>query len=79
MTATGWTSEVPDTSGMTEPVRCTHDNCGKTYDLATVPKIREGASSYWTAPCCGTPVDDRGETASAWKSMEHYVRLGNRS
>jgi hypothetical protein len=75
MSAKNWTSEVPDTSGMAEPVRCTHSNCGETYDLAMVTKTREGASSHWIAPCCGVPANDRGETASAWKSLEYYVRL----
>jgi hypothetical protein len=73
MNAKNWTAEVPDTTDMTRPVRCTH--CGGTYDNGVVAKVRAGVSAYWTAPCCGTPVDDRGETASAWKSMEHYVRL----
>lgn len=73
MTATGWTQEVPDTSGMTDPVRCT--SSGDVYDLDKVAKTRVGASSHWTAPCCGVPVDDRGETTSAWKPVGGYVRL----
>ena len=68
-----WTTEVPDTSGMFAPVRCTH--CGGTYDLAKVTRTRLAASSAWTAPCCGRSVDDCGETASAWKSLKDYVRL----
>ena len=74
MTATGWTSEVPDTSGMTEPVRCTH--CGGTYDLDAVgSRSRMGSYTMWNCPHCGDPVNDREETMTPWKSMKGYVRL----
>lgn len=75
MSATSWTSKVPDTSEMTDPVRCTHSACGDTYDLATVARIRCGSYAMWNCPKCGKLVDDREETTTPWKSMKDYVRL----
>ena len=80
MTAIGWTSEVPDTAGMAEAVRCTH--CGRVYDLDTVTKEpamvdrhRSGATKWWAAPCCGEHVDNRGDGPRAWRLVGDYVRL----
>lgn len=57
---------------MFEPVRCTH--CGGVYDLGKVEvTARYADCSCWRAPCCGTPVDDRGDTG--WKSRKDYVKL----
>src|ERR1017187_10262980 len=58
MSAKNWTSEVPDTSGMTDPVRCTP--CGKTYDLATVTKAQ------LTTCRCGVSIS--AEPLRSWKS-----------
>ena len=67
MTATGWTSEVPDTSGMKDPVRCT--NSGDVYDLATVTKAQ------LTTCRCGVSITDQGTPPNparrsewAWKA-----------
>ena len=74
MTATGWTSEVPDTSGMTDPVRCTH--CGRAYDLCKVTITgRYTDRRTWTSPCCRVPVDDSADGVEFTRSMKHYVRL----
>jgi hypothetical protein len=77
MTAIGWTSEVPDTSGMTDPVRCTHS--GDVYDLAKVNVTRDPHSgmSHWRTPCCGQLVAEEAGVSIA-RSLAHYVRL-NRS
>jgi hypothetical protein len=62
---------------MHQPARCTW--CGGVYDLGTVEvTARYTDCSVWKAPCCGTVVDDRGETG--WKSRSDYTRLrGGRS
>lgn len=57
---------------MFQPCRCAH--CGKIYDLGKVTvTARYLDCSMWKAPCCGTPVDDRGETG--WNSRKDYERL----
>jgi len=57
---------------MRDPARCRW--CGRTYDLAAVTvTARYVDCSMWRAPCCGTVVDDRGETG--WKSIQDYERL----
>lgn len=61
-----------DTTGMRDPVRCTH--CRGVYDLAAVKvTARYTDCSMWRSPCCDMLVDDRGETG--WKSRGDYVRL----
>jgi hypothetical protein len=57
---------------MTSPVRCTH--CGGVYDLGTVTVTgRYIDCTTWKAPCCGVPVDDRGDTG--WKSRKDYIKI----
>ena len=59
-------------AGMHQPVRCRW--CGGVYDLGTVEvTARYTDCSMWKAPCCGTTVDDRGETG--WKSFSDYERI----
>jgi len=60
---------------MFAPVRCAY--CGQTYDLGYVTATARYADcSVWKAPCCGTVVDDRGETG--WKSKKDYYPLDDR-
>jgi len=57
---------------MNDLVRCTH--CGGTYRLGSVTvTARYTDCSCWNAPCCGTQVDDRGETG--WKTLKDYARI----
>lgn len=64
--------QLTDISGMFMPVRCTW--CSGVYDAGKVEVIaRYTDCSMWKAPCCGTTVDDRGDTG--WKSRKDYVRL----
>lgn len=57
---------------MHQPARCRY--CGRVYDLGKVTiTARYIDCSMWKAPCCGTTVDDRGETG--WKSIQDYERI----
>lgn len=59
--------------GMTFPVRCNRCHDG-VYDLGQVEvTARYADCSVWKTPCCGSVVDDRGETG--WTSRADYVRL----
>jgi hypothetical protein len=70
MSTTDSVAEPDDIAAMTYPVRCTH--CRRSYDLATVEvTARYADCSVWKAPCCGTVVDDRGDTG--WKSRKDYI------
>jgi hypothetical protein len=63
---------LPDVAGMMFPVRCAY--CGGVYDMGKVEvTARYTDCSMWKAPCCGTTVDDRGETG--WKAKQDYYRL----
>ena len=75
MSAKNWTSEVPDTSGMKDPVRCT--DSGDVYDLAEVDVTRDPHSgrSMWRSPCCDTLVMEGADTPSGARSLGGYVRL----
>jgi hypothetical protein len=65
----GSTAEI---AGMFDPVRCAR--CSGVYDLGTVEvTARYADCSMWKAPCCGSLVDDRGDTG--WKSRKDYERL----
>lgn len=65
----GMLREVPDTSGMIDPVRCRH--CHTVYDTADVHVIaRHADCSVWISPCCGRQVDDR-----LWKGLPDIERL----
>jgi len=66
--------DMAQIDGMHQPVRCLRCNQG-VYDLGTVEvTARYADCSVWKAPCCGSVVDDRGETG--WKTFNDYVRLG---
>lgn len=53
------------------PVQCAH--CGGHYDLTKIRVIHHWIDGKeWLAPCCGTLVDDRGETG--WKAKSDYKR-----
>ncbi|MEV1315420.1 hypothetical protein AB0J14_04965 [Micromonospora arborensis] len=58
---------------MTSPVRCNRCRTG-VYDLGTVTvTARYADCSMWNTPCCGSLVDDRGETG--WKTFKDYERI----
>jgi|ERR1017187_6300577 hypothetical protein len=57
-----WTSEVPDTSGMAVPVRCT--NSGDVFDLATVTKAQI------TTCRCGVSITDQGTPPATRRRSE---------
>jgi hypothetical protein len=60
------------TADMSFPVRCTW--CSGVYDVGKVEvTARYADCSVWKAPCCGTNVDDRGDTG--WKSRKDYERI----
>lgn len=67
--------EVRRIRKMFSPVRCAH--CNRVYDLGTVTvTARYTDCSVWNAPCCGRPVDDRGETG--WKTLRDYHKIDKR-
>jgi hypothetical protein len=75
MSTKNWTSEVPDTSGMTDPVRCTIS--GDVYDLDNVDVTHDPDSgrSMWRSPCCNTLVMEGAAEPSGARSLKNYVRL----
>lgn len=57
-------------TGMTSPVRCLRCHNG-VYDLGKVEvTARYTDCSMWKAPCCGSVVDDRGQTG--WTNRKDY-------
>jgi hypothetical protein len=63
----------PDIAGMSQPARCLRCSHG-VYDLGTVEvTARYTDCSMWKSPCCGSVVDDRGETG--WTTRKDYERI----
>jgi hypothetical protein len=69
----GYSRDIPDTEGMTFPVRCRH--CSRVYDLGKVEVVaRYTDCSMWHCPGCKILADDR---KPPW-GIQHYDELPRR-